>query len=194
MSYTDGSINSNIMLVLDGLDTSEFRRGKPFAGIYQNLIQWLLVQGNLRRNALFINPIFYQEIKRSKDGKTIMDTRGVWLWKHKEGYNPARQDDAKRTFEYYKNQWFDKHRTDCCVIAMGELALQELTGYKGIHKYRGSPLIRDGIFFIPTLQPYQVSERGQYLLRYAVGSDLRKARRYASGYEPTQRELILPTV
>ncbi len=65
------------------------------------------------------------------------------------------------------------------IVSFGELALQYLTGLKGIRKYRGSILKVGSIPLIPTLAPRDINKI--YQDRVLVGRDLSKAHSFRDG-------------
>ena len=189
----NGNPEANILLITEGLDYTEVSNNKPLSGMYQSLFQWLLNQANLSIRDVFVLPIFPLQIKRNDKTKAITTNRFEKLWSPKEGFSELGLENIYE-FSASKVNFKKKHKT-YCIVPMGELSFRLIHPDKtGVHKYRGSPLLlEDNInYSIPTYQPYQVSERGQYLLRYAVGSDLRKAKRFSKGYKVDKKELILP--
>jgi len=85
------------------------------------------------------------------------------------------------------------------IVAVGETALQVLTGEKGIHKFRGSILplgpqispriLKGGIKVVPILHPRQI--RSQYQAFFYTPVDLKKAVKYQHSDKPFKEDIIL---
>jgi len=193
----NGSPNAKILLIVDGLDKAELRDQKPLSGyMIGPLWQYITAQAGYMKSTYYCIPIFNQEIKRSKDGKTIMDRKGIPLWQYCKGHHGYTDEgyDEKRTFERLIGSWLDQHSDTGILVPMGELPYYELTGKIGYRKYRGTP-VSEGNYplIVPTFRVDQVSERAEFLHRLTVIADLRKAKRYSKEPPRNQFDIILPS-
>lgn len=97
------------------------------------------------------------------------------------------KEKAEWNVDFHQNvdYWLGKFNPNV-IVAVGAVAMERLTGYKGINKYRGTVLDSPYGKVIPTIDPITI-QRGQFQHRATVGKDLLKAR-IESGY----REFIRP--
>jgi len=185
LPYEEGDPESKLCILGEAPARNEMRLSRPFVGPSGHLLDQLLHSAGIaRRECYLINVWPFEVEKRGNDvyGKNS----GEYLFGSK-GFTETGRSAASECAE----------RLDKClartVVALGNIPLHYLTGKNRITKWRGSILntSNDDIRvrkLVPTIHPAAIL-RGQYLLRYPVVSDLRRAKEQSAFPEvrPTKR-------
>jgi len=139
--------------------------------------------GMIRKECYILNLFPFQVVKRVQDGLT---EDGELLWTKKgltelgEGYCQS----SKELLQKCKAN---------VVVPLGNVPLEFCVGHQSITKWRGSILMSTfGKKVVPTIHP-AASLRGQYLWRYLIISDLKRAKEESEVPEMNlpQRELLI---
>jgi len=183
-AYTEGDPNSKIAFVAEAPARVEEMRNRPLVGesgvVWDTLLQ---AAGISRSEAYTINCVKH----RISDTSKFMTNSGLTT----EGMKV--KEDVKERLKDCKANVF---------VPMGKLATCILTGNTEITKFRGSILestLLPGRKVIPTYHPaYTLMRRGpaNYLFRYDIVADLKKAKRHMEFPEvpsPTLEAILDPT-
>jgi len=151
-------VPSKIVIVGEAWGEQEELQGRPFVGASGRLLTYLLRQAGIVREHCYITNTVN---KRPPNNK-------YHLFSDEEIRKGV--EELKRDLEEWKPN---------VVIALGNHALEKLTGLSGILSYRGyvfeSTLVR-GLKVVPTIHPAMLL-RGQTGCNPVVVADLRKAKR-----------------
>ena len=164
---------ARVLLVLDYPSGDDVRQGKACAGAYGTILASCLASAGIALSTcsiIFIFPFPNENycVNKFFTEKTGLTSEGL------EFLNPLRE------------RILDLDPT--VIVPIGEMALQLITGKRGIEKYRGSILESSlvlGLKAIPTVHPRDSFKR--FLLRYHIASDCKKIAR-----ESLRREIVLP--
>jgi len=185
LPYEEGDPESKLCILGEAPARNEMRLSRPFVGPSGHLLDQLLHSAGIaRRECYLINVWPFEVEKRGNDvyGKNS----GEYLFGSK-GFTESGRRATSECAE----------RLDKClahtVVALGNIPLHYLTGKNRITKWRGSILSTENPDIrvrklVPTIHPAAIL-RGQYLLRYPVVSDLRRAKEQSAFPEvrPTKR-------
>ena len=141
--YGFGPSNAKLMIVGEALGKTEEEQGKAFVGLSGEIVTELLSNAGLKRSEVYITNVVKirppdNDLGRlSELGYKIEDFLPL-LWQEVETLRPN------------------------CILALGALALETLTGKKGIVNYRGSILscLHTDIKVIPTIHPAAILRVG----------------------------------
>lgn len=176
-----GPKNARIVIVGEALGAEEAKQGKPFVGPAGTVLEQCLHAAGLTRSECYITNVI--KVKpRNNDISSYFKagTQGKHTW----------------TIEGW--EWVEKLRAELdeikpnVVVTLGAAATAALTGASQILKLRGYIMEGvNGLKVIPTIHP-AASLRGQYIYRYLISNDLRKARAEAEypDIRRPQRNLI----
>lgn len=171
--YARGPLDPEIVLVLDQITSTDLKAHNPGAGTgyYHNAFWDLAAQARILRTDIYVT--YIAETSRS-------EWENAFLLK-----TPFFETGKKEVLEEIE---FLQPKV---VIAAGEIALQALTGEKGITKWRGSvmPLqVSDETFtkVIPTYNPLKLLR--MYEWRQHVLADLTRTAREATRAEIAKRD------
>ena len=179
-----GNKNAPICIIGEAPGTEEDRLLRPFVGAAGTVLESCLHAAGLTRSDCYITNII--KVKPSGGG---LD----------QYYN-----SSSGTFTDAGHEWLNILEDELLavqsnvIVALGSTALSALTGRKSIVKYRGyvhESLSRFGRRkIIPAYHP-AASLRGQYIIRYYIVADLKKAK-LESAYPDIrrpERKIIIPT-
>jgi len=183
-AYTEGDPNSKIAFVGEAPARVEEMRGRPFVGesgvVWDTLLQ---AAGISRSEAYTINCVQHRISDTSKYlTKSGLTSEGMKV-----------KEDVKERLKDCKAN---------VIIPLGKLATCILTGHTEITKFRGSVIestLLPGRKVIPTYHPaYTLMRRGpaNYLFRYDIVADLKKAKRhreFPGVPAPTLEAILDPT-
>jgi len=170
--FEQGNIDAEICILGEAPARTEMRYGKPLIGPSGELLDHCLHGAGIVRRELYITNLFEHEVTKSRDGKTIKTRDGDILWVMGKGFTTLGESMTERCVE----------RLNACsanvIIPLGGTALDFLYGDHRITKWRGSILESKrlaGRKIIPTIHP-AAALRGQFLYRYLIASDLKRAK------------------
>ena len=178
-----GNKNAPICIIGEAPGIEEDRLLRPFVGPTGTVLESCLHAASLIRNDCYMTNV----IKVKLRGGNI-----------EQYYN-----ERKGTFTVEGHDWLDVLEAELAdvhsnvIVALGATAFAALTGRKSILKYRGyvhESLSRFGSRkVIPTYHP-AASLRGQYILRYYITADLKKANLQSAYPEiiRPERKIIIP--
>lgn len=180
--YEEGDPNSPILLIGEAPAKEEVRFDRPFVGQAGEVLdQCLHGAGIIRRDCYILN-LFHDPLPFGKKGDDYLDKSGRLL-------------PEVRPFVEQLKEKIDKSKANV-IVPMGNPALSAMMNHARITKWRGSPLsskLCPGRKIIPTLHPAAtLPGRGDYVDRYLIISDLRKANRHSKYPElPTPNYQII---
>jgi uracil-DNA glycosylase len=133
----EGSSNAKLAVIGEAPGSEEERTGRPFVGVSGKMVDDLLLSAGCPRPSVYVSNVV--KIRPPNN-----DIKQLHLVGHKiEDFIPQLKAEL------------DALQPNA-IIAFGNTALEALTGYKGIEKYRGSILpctLSQGIKVIPTIHP-----------------------------------------
>lgn len=171
-----GPLEPDLMICGEAPGKHENETGIPFSGPSGEILDGCLYKAGIRRSEVYITNVCK--------------------------YQPPFNDLAKLNLigvdinEESRKLWDDeiRQRKPKCILAVGDTALEHITGYTGITKYRGSILTaKDGISkVVPTIHPAALFNRGdkgglEYTYIKLIEHDIARAVE-----ESKTRELRLP--
>lgn len=179
-----GSLTAKICLIGDMPCVEDDRLLRPFAGTAGTVLDPCLHAAGLTKNDCYVTNVIKAR-PRNGDIESF--------------YN-----DSSGTFTSAGVEWLGHLEEELSrvqsnvLVPLGSLAMAALTGRRSISKYRGyvtESLPRYGSRkVIPTYHP-SATIRGQYILRYYITADLRKAKAESSRPDiiRPERRIITPT-
>lgn len=183
------------VIVAEAPAREEMLRGQPLVGHSGRLFDQCIGNAGLSRRSFYITNVFDQMVIKPKkgdkifateDGKTVTDC----LWSN--GFTDKGMVHVDRVRAEIR---------ECnanVVVALGEIAMNALTGKRKITKHRGSvwPGISiGGKKVIPTIHP-AASLHGQYTWRYMITYDFQRAKKESEFDEirrPGYQFTLVPT-
>jgi len=171
-----GPLKPELMAIGEAPGQNENAQGIPFVGASGEMINECFRKANIRRSEVYItNVVKYQPPFNDFTKLHLIDV------------NLA--DSIKSLWEEEINA-----RKPKCILAIGDEALQAVTGFSGILKYRGSILTaKDGVTkCVPTIHPAALFNRGdrgglEYTYIKLIEHDITRAVE-----ESKTRQLCLP--
>lgn len=160
-----GPRDAKIILVGEAPGAEEARQGKPFVGPSGTVLEQCLHAAGLTRSECYITNVV-KERPRNNDIAPYFkaSTQGKHIW----------TEAGWACVEALREELAELKPN--VVVTLGAVATAALTGTSKIMKYRGYVLEgHNGLKVIPTIHP-AASLRGQYIYRYIISYDLRKAR------------------
>lgn len=178
----EGPSNAKLAAVGEAPGADEERLGRPFAGASGQMVDDLLSQHGLPRNQVYVTNV----CKIRPPGNDIKELH--LLGKSINDFIPQLQEEIRQL-------------NPNAILAFGNTALQALTGYHGIEKYRGSimPCNFHSCKVIPTIHPASILHaesdgrmRSWKDLIY-IGWDVARAIKESmkEEYEPVSRNLLV---
>jgi len=150
-----------IAIVGEAYGANEQIQGRPFVGYSGRLLTNLLRQAGITREDCYITNVVNKKPKGN----------------HFSAFSVEEIEEGKRQLKEDLEEWQKKGLN--IVIALGNTALEALTGYSNVMKYRGTILqssIVKGLKVIPTIHPAFLI-RGQTACNPVVIADFRKAKK-----------------
>lgn len=179
-----GLLHAKICFIGEAPSHFEVKRDQPFVGPAGKVFDQCLHAAGLSRHDVLILNVFPFMVKKLRNSASILHPNtDELLWDPKGGMTPAGMEYAQGTADILKRF------TGNIIVPMGGPAFDFVSGnHASIMKWRGSPLwsARWGMNFIPTIHP-AASIRGQYIYRYLIINDMKKAKRHSK-----TKELKLP--
>lgn len=181
--YEEGDPQSKIAVIGEAPSYTEIRMNRPLVGPSGKLFDQLLHNAGVARRECYLTNVWEFQVEKRGNNVYRRDT-------DERLYSP--RGFTPEGLEYARPALQRLQRTEANVIVpLGGTALDLINGQRAITKWRGSILrpTADEITdrkSVPTVHPAAIL-RGQYLLRYPVVSDLRRAKE-----ESRDRTLNLP--
>jgi len=176
--YEEGDPSSRICFVGEAPSRTEMRLQRPFVGPAGMVFEECLHTAGIIRRQCFITNVFEFEVVKDHRSKENYYRKhdNVRVWSKKSGF----------TEEGWRSVHLLKDRLDACkahvIVPMGGCALDALCSQRAILKWRGSILESDVLDgsrkLVPTIHPSAVLQ-GQYIWRYLIVADMRRAREQA---------------
>ncbi len=173
----DGPRHTSIMVIGEAPGEQEEREGKGFVGKTGQLLWMVGREAMLERERCRVANIVW--VRPPDNNIKRLGELGVGI----HDFLPSLKADILLT-------------NPSVLIAVGETALNALTGMSGITKYRGSILPctlfgeGSGLWVVPTFHPSWIV-RGNHEHRFSLKSDLMKAVRISlQGYQPPEEHFI----
>ena len=190
----EGDPASRICIIAEAPARNEMALSRPLVGESGRVFDWCLGKAGLRRGECYILNVWPFEVIKRQNGQKFYDKHTNTLLWDAGGFTPDGEEAAQeflQRFEAWKGG---------IAVPMGNVALWALTGKKAITKWRGSPILVPEPErlnpamqrCIPTVHPASTLDfRGQYHMRWMIVADMAKAKRFAGGYVPKERSLII---
>jgi uracil-DNA glycosylase len=139
-----GNLQPKLLIVGEAPGKHEDEQGIPFVGPTGKILDDCLTKAGIRRSDCYITNVI-------KYRPPLNDLKKLHL---------IGVDIGQSIQELWDNEINKLHPN--CILAIGDLALQAVTGYSGILNYRGSILTaRDGIIkVVPTIHPAALFSHG----------------------------------
>ncbi len=176
----EGPKDAKIAIVGEAPGAEEDKVGRPFVGRAGTVLDQCLHSAGLTRSDVYLTNLV----------KTRPPKNNIDPWVSKSGLTEKGKAAAREL-------WDELRDTEANVIVtLGNSPMLALTGQGGITKYRGSvlhalPESGIGTKIIPAIHP-AAALRGQYLYRYYIVADLKKAKRHSHIREfPTPPRLVV---
>lgn len=174
--YEEGSRDAPIAVVGEAPGSTEIAQQRPLVGPSGMLFNQCLHDAGLVRGGLYITNVFPFQVRKNREGSEIYDPNGSLLWTAKRGFTEAADQHCAALYE--RLQFFRGR----CVVALGGVSFEALTGLTQLEKRRGSLYRPDTLagrkWVVGTYHPAHIL-RGNYLGRYLLVSDLEKIKRVA---------------
>src|SRR5690349_20137474 len=140
-----GPLEPDLMIVAEAPGKNEDEQGQPLVGPTGQMVDDYLFKAGTHRSRVYLTNVIKYRPPRNDLKK--LHLIGVDL-----------QQSIDELWEKEINVLHPK-----CIIAMGDLALNAITGYDGILNYRGSILTaKDGkTKVVPTIHPAALFNRGE---------------------------------
>jgi len=158
-----GPANSPIAFVGEAPGADEERVGLPFIGAAGRMLTAMCMSVGIDRRSCYITNV----VKRRPPGN---DFRREFFIDHTAKRPCQRTPELTLATDALRTELLGHHNV---VVALGEYALQALTGHSGITDWRGSIIDAAGMKVIPTYHPSSVLRK--YEQRVIVEHDLRRA-------------------
>ncbi len=198
--YAEGPDDAEICIIAEAPSYVEMDLGRPLVGPAGQVFNWCLKEAGLHRSRLKLLNVWEFEVIKKQSGGAFYDKHSQTLLWNKGKFTHEGLVAAEGFFRRLA-RW-----KGSVIVPMGNVALRALTGKDSVTKWRGSPLPADTVdtyegedgpppnhrWTVPCLHPAAtLAMRGQYHMRWTLVADLRKAQRFASGYTPAKRELVI---
>lgn len=179
-----GNPKAKICIIGDAPCVEDDRVLRPFSGAAGTVLESCLHAAGLTKNDCYITNVIKERPRKNELDQFF--------------------DEGRGTFTLDGARWLDSLESELSGIAsnvlvpVGSLAMAAITGGGKISKYRGyvtKSLPRYGERkVIPTYHP-SATIRGQYILRYYISADMRKAKTESAYPEIVRpdRKIIIPT-
>ncbi len=167
-----------ILLVGEAPGESEARRGKPFVGLAGWMLTRILERVGMDRSTMGIH--------------NCLSCRPPKNWLSGAPYEYTALSHCAANLDHTIETLKPK-----VIVALGNIALRQLTGRSGVSQLRGYPLIGPkGIWVVPTFHPSfllpRMGQKDTSRLQAAVMLDLKKAEKIANeGFRYATPELLL---
>lgn len=174
----EGPKDAKIAIVGEAPGTEEDRAGRPFVGRAGTVLDQCLHSAGLTRSDVYITNLV----------KTKPPKNNITPWVGKGGLTEKGKDAANELYKELREVGAN------VIITLGNSPTLALTGESGVTKLRGSVLSalhECGLDqkIIPAIHP-AAALRGQYLYRYYIVADLKKAKRHSTSRQfPDQARL-----
>ena len=187
----EGRKDAPIAIIGEAPGKAENRAGRPFVGPAGGVLEECIHGASIIRSDLYLTNFSKQMIvKPNKD--TIKTAEGITIWTYKNGLTELgrlMRDELVAELSSIGAR---------VLVPMGNLAMNALIGKNGIYKYRGSIYHHEstGKKVIPTIHPAASLYGGEYIVRYYIIYDLRRAVEEMKTDEigvPKQSFMIRPT-
>lgn len=164
-----GPRDAKIVLVGEALGAEEARQGKPFVGPAGTVLEQCLHAAGVTRSECYIT-----NVVKVKPPNNVIDP---WYSTTKHCFTQQGKEAVAELYEEISEI------NPNVVVTLGAVAAHAMCGRRiGMIDTKGHPAERgyvmeghNGLKVIPTIHP-AASLRGQYLYRYIISSDLRKAK------------------
>lgn len=159
-----GPLEPDLMIVGEAPGSNETEQGIPFVGASGEILNDCLRKAGVRRSEIYItNVCKYQPPMNDLKKLHLIDV-----------------DLTKESEKLWEDEI--RPRKPKCILAVGDTALNHITGFSGILQYRGSILLaKDGITkVIPTIHPAALFNRGdkgglEYTYIKLIEADIQRA-------------------
>lgn len=186
--WEEGDPSAKICILGEAPARTEIRQGRPLCGPSGKLLELCMHNGGVARRECYLTNVWEEEVIKAKTGDRITDKEGNTLW-NKKGFTEigiAKAQGAIRRIQDSKAN---------VIVPLGGTALSFMFGDQRIMKWRGSILESSrfpGRKVVPTIHP-AASLRGQYIYRYMIVNDLRRAKEESQTAEINlpQRHLVI---
>src|SRR5262245_46826533 len=177
--FEEGRPESQICFVGEAPSFTETRIGRPFVGPAGEVFNDCLHDAGIIRHLSYITNVFDNEVKKDREDNIYRKTRdnraGDLLWHSKTGFTEAGLQEAQGCIARLA-----KSKANI-IVPLGRVAMQLCLGDKRpISKWRGSCVLGGDVVqgrkCLPAFHPASTLH-GQYLWRYIIMSDFKKARR-----------------
>lgn len=176
-----GPKTAKIVVVGEAPGAQEDQQLKPFVGPAGGVLEQCMHAAGLIRSEMYLTNVVKVRPPRNDISPFYNEKSGAFtssghqwvekLWEELDSINPK------------------------LVVAAGGCALSALTGRRGVLKYRGYVMDSTGpkrtVKVMPIIHP-SAALRGQYIYRYIIAADLRKAKELSNrdSLDPPERQLI----
>jgi uracil-DNA glycosylase len=190
--WEEGDPTSRICILGEAPARTEMRIGRPLIGPSGQLFEFCLHAAGIARRECYLTNMFDFEVTKTRDGKSIKTREGDILWTNGKGLTELGVEMTTSCVERLTNC------SSNVIVPLGGTALDFLFGDARILKWRGSILESSrlsGRKIVPTIHP-AASLRGNYLWRYLIASDFKRAKEEAGTPEillPNRKFWIDPT-
>ena len=172
-AYEEGDPSSKLCIIGEAPAKNEIRLSRPFVGQSGYLLDQLLHSAGIARRECYLLNVWPFEVEKRGNNVYHRDT-GEYLF-GAQGFTEAGRGYTKECADLLGRCLANT------LVSLGNIPLCYLTGKVQITKWRGSILNTSnpdlGVRkFVPTIHPAAIL-RGQYILRYPVISDLKRAKR-----------------
>lgn len=165
----EGTKDAKILIVGDFPDKTSLKTGRPFAGAAETVLQSALHQAGLLSREVAVTNLIYDDVNIAK------------YWRETGAKGPSQlKGNIKSYVESIKEVVIGLAPE--VVVAVGELTAFAFTRRSAITNIRGYPFSTEklNLTVIPTLPPRQMIW-SNYIWRYYLAHDLKKAREIANG-------------
>lgn len=170
---------AKIVFVGEAPARSEMIKGQPFSGPAGYVFNECLESAHILRSDCYITNVFDSPVRKKKGKSDIFNLKDEKLWSDtKEGFTELGRVSLRRLED-------ELQATKGNVICpLGAPSFRAICSGRGITKWRGSILYAtlselEKRKCIPSIHPANALH-GQYITRYAIRSDFKRARREAS--------------
>jgi DNA polymerase-1 len=174
----EGNPNADIAIVGEAPGSEEQKVGRPFVGPSGHLLNQLLQQAGITRSECWVTNVVKTEPPRTiKNHKPVYDIKGV------------------RNYDGYKEYLIQELKTvnPKIILAVGNVALQALTGNTGITQWRGSILHSDRLNkrVIATYHPAYILRSDSIIDKSIAEFDVRRLAEEINGTPIPHRSLVV---
>jgi uracil-DNA glycosylase family 4 len=181
----EGDPKSKICLLGEAGGAHEERRGRPFVGPAGGVLEDCLHAAGIIRSECYITNVFKFRIYKDASKNIRHPETDEILWHNSRGFTEAAE-------EYLQELYDELNEIKANVIVpLGNPALEAITSKKGISKWRGSVLdvnLKHTQKAVPCIHPSATLQSGDYLVRYYMVFDLRRAKEEAEFREIRRRQ------